>query len=84
MNGDANCRHITSAEADLDIQMKALIFSSKDGLRLEEREAPKEQDSEAIVKVKLAGICSTVIFFCLGLLHWSSQRLSDYPGITPE
>jgi threonine dehydrogenase-like Zn-dependent dehydrogenase len=45
--------------------MKALTFSSEDGLRLEVREDPKEQNSEAIVKIRLAGICSTVRSYCL-------------------
>lgn len=39
--------------------MKALIYHGKNDIRLEERETPRPEDDQALLKVKAAAICGT-------------------------
>jgi len=51
--------------------MKALVYHGKDSLALEEMEAPKISEGEALIKVHYAGICGSD----LNIWHGALSRI---------
>lgn len=65
--------------------MKAIVFNDKDGLHLDNNYAkPVPQKGEALIKVKLAGICNTDYEITKGYMGYNGILGHEFIGVVEE
>jgi threonine dehydrogenase-like Zn-dependent dehydrogenase len=65
--------------------MKALRFSEKEGLRVEDVEIPKPSPSEALIKISRCGVCSTDFQIIDGYVPGFNHTLGhEFVGVVTE